>query len=275
MKRKTQAAENREKLVSVIIPAYKAEKTIEKSLIKTKKVLDAIRYNYEIICIDDGNTDKTRVNAEKVAKKFHDKIKIVGYLTNLGKGHAVRFGMAQAEGDIIGFIDAGLDVDPNGISMLLEHFEWYGADIIIGSKRHPASKLEYSWQRKIVSIGYQILVRTLFGVKVRDTQVGLKFFKREVLEKVLPRILVKEFAFDIEILSVAYYLGFKRIFEAPVELKMEFGGSTIISKGFIRTVFKTLWDTVAVYYRLRILHYYDDKNNKNWITPDYLTLKSK
>ena len=43
----------------------------------------------------------------------------------------------------------------------------------------------------------------------------------------------------------------------------------------LREVFKTLWDTVAVYYRLRILHYYDDKNNKNWITPDYLTLKSK
>src|SRR3989344_4667574 len=127
------------KLISVIMPSYRAEKTIEKSLLKTKRVLDATRYKYEIICVDDGNTDKTRVNAEKVSKKFSDKIKVVGYLTNLGKGHAVRFGMAQAEGDIIGFIDAGLDVDPNGISMLLEHFEWYGADIIIGSKRHPAS----------------------------------------------------------------------------------------------------------------------------------------
>jgi glycosyltransferase involved in cell wall biosynthesis len=261
------------KLISVVIPAYRAEKNIKKSLVKTKQVLDATRYNYEIICVDDGNTDKTRVNAEKFARKFPGKIKVTGYLANLGKGYAVRFGMAQAKGDVIGFIDAGLDVDPNGISMLMEHFEWYNADIIVGSKRHPASKVEYSWQRRLISSVYAVVVRILFGIKVRDTQVGLKFFKREVLEAVLPRVLVKEFAFDIELLSVAYYLGFKRIFEAPISIKTNFDGSTIISKGFIRTVFKMLKDTAAVFYRLRILHYYDDKNRKNWITPQYLTFE--
>ena len=224
--------ETQKKLISVIIPAYKAEKFIAKDLLVIKKVLDQIRYSYEIICVVDGQSaDKSFENASKVANKY-PQMKVVGYLTNLGKGHAVRFGMAQAKGDIIGFIDAGFDIDPNGISMLLEHFEWYDADIIIGSKRHPASKVEYSWQRKVVSIGYQLIVRFLFGVKVRDTQVGLKFFRREVLEAVLPRVLVKEFAFDIELLSVAYYLGFRRIFEAPVELHMKFGGSTIVSKCF-------------------------------------------
>jgi len=263
--------------ISIVVPAYKAEKTIEESLVKVKKVLDATRYNYEIICVDDGNTDKTRIKAEKVAKRFPGKVRVVGYLTNLGKGHAVRYGMAQAKGEIIGFIDAGLDIDPNGISMLLEHFEWYKADIIVGSKRHPASKVSYPWQRKLISFLYQVLVKVLFGLKIRDTQVGIKFFRREVLEKVLPRLLVKAFAFDIEMLSVANYLGFKRIFEAPVEIKMEFKGglSTIASKGFLRTAFAMAWDTLAVFYRLKILHYYDDKNRKNWITPSYLTFNNK
>ena len=101
----------------------------------------------------------------------------------------------------------------------------------------------------------------------------MKFFRREVLDKVLPRLLVKDFAFDIELLSVANYLGYKRIFEAPVEIKMRFGGvSTIASKGFARTVWRMLWDTSAVFYRLRILNFYDYKNRKNWITPKYLTL---
>ena len=102
----------------------------------------------------------------------------------------------------------------------------------------------------------------------------MKFFRREVLEKTLPRLLVKQFAFDVEILSVANYLGFSRIYEAPIEMKMPFGGaSTIASAGFIRTVFWMLWDTMAVFYRLRILRFYDYKNRKNWITPEYLTLK--
>lgn len=265
------------RLVSIIIPAFKAEKFITQNLLKVREVMEKTRYNYEIICVVDGQVDRTFQEAQKVSKKYPRKVKVDGYLTNLGKGHAVRFGMAKAKGDIIGFIDAGVDINPNGISMLLEHFEWYNADIIVGSKRHPVSKVIYPWQRRLISFGYQTLVRILFGLKIRDTQVGLKFFKREVLEKVLPRLSVKAFAFDIEMLSVANYLGFKRIYEAPVELKMEFKGgfSTIASKGFIKTAFAMAWDTLAVFYRLKILHYYDDKNKKNWITPEYLRLNPK
>lgn len=263
-------------LVSVIIPAYAAEKFIEKNLLKVKGVLEQIRYSYEIICVVDGRVDRTFEKAKKVASKYPRKIRVEGYKKNLGKGHTVRFGMAKSKGDIIAFIDAGFELNPNSLSMLLEHFEWYNADIIVGSKRHPASKVIYPWQRKVLSFGYQVLVRILFGLKVRDTQVGMKFFRREVLEKTLPRLLVKAFAFDIEILAVANYLGFKRIYEAPVELKMSFGGaSTIASKGFIRTVWWMLWDTVAVFYRLRILNFYNYRNRKSWITPDYLTLKNK
>src|SRR4030042_2438859 len=194
------------KLLSVIIPSYKAEEFIGKTLQKVKKVVDQTRYYYEIICVVDGKVDKTYERAKEVEKRFPDKIRVVGYSNNLGKGHAVRFGMARAKGDTIGFMDAGLELNPNSISMLLEHFQWYNADIIIGSKRHPASKVIYPWERKFISFIYQILVRILFGLNVRDTQVGIKFFRRQVLEQVLPRVLVKAYAFDIELLAVANYL---------------------------------------------------------------------
>src|SRR3972149_12308398 len=187
--------------LSVVVPAYKTEKVIDKSLLKIKRVLDQIRYSYEIICVVDGRVDNTFQKANRLAKRYPKKIVVTGYEKNLGKGHAVRFGMAQARGDIIGFIDAGLDINPNGISMLLEHFEWYKADIIIGSKRHPASKVIYPWQRKLLSFGYQIMVKVLFGLNVRDTQVGLKFFRRRVLEKTMPRLLIKAWAFDVEMLE--------------------------------------------------------------------------
>lgn len=252
------------KKISVIVPAYKQEKTIAQDLARIKEVLDQLRYPSEIICVIDGRIDKSYENALAFAKK-HKNIKVVGYHTNHGKGYAVRFGMAQSGGDIIAYIDAGMDLNPNGLSLLLEHFEWYDADIVVGSKRHPASKVTYPWQRKILSVGYQFLTWVLFGLKIRDTQVGMKFYKREVLEKVLPRLLVKAFAFEIEILAVANYLGYTKIYEAPVEVRLDFGGaSTITSQRFLRTVFKMIWDTVAVFYRLRILHYYSDKNQRKW-----------
>lgn len=261
MKRRFQSGIN---LISVIVPAYRQERTILKDLYKILKVSNRLRYPTELICVVDGKEDKTFEKVLRFSKR-HSNVKVVGYDTNKGKGYAVRFGMAESKGEVVGFIDSGMDLNPNGLSMLLEHFEWYSADIIAGSKRHPASKVTYPWQRKTLSFGYQILVFLLFGFKVRDTQVGMKFFKREVLKKVLPRLLVKKFAFDVEILAVANYLGFKRIYEAPVDIKLRFGGaSTITSKKFIKQVFAMLIDTLAIFYRMRVLNYYADSNKRKW-----------
>jgi len=250
-------------LISIIIPAYKQEKTIEKDLLRIKGVLDQLRHDYEIIVVVDGYVDKTLVNAQKV--KFNNVI-VAGYKHNHGKGHAVRFGMARARGNVIAFIDSGMDINPNGISMLLEHFEWYNADVIVGSKLHPVSKINYPFWRKILSWGYRTLVRLLFGLSIRDTQVGLKFFRRKVLEDVLPRLLVKQYAFDIEILAVAYYLGYKRIFEAPVELDFKEKSSIapIVSTSFWKTILHMLWDTLTVFFRLKIRRYYDNSNKRKW-----------
>lgn len=261
--------------LSIVIPAYKAEKFIKKNLLRVKSVLDENYYSYEIICVVDGKIDNTFQEAKKVQKKFPKLVSVYQYKKNVGKGHAVRYGMARAGGEIVAFIDAGIELDPEGLNMLLAHFEWYDADIIIGSKRHQASKIKYPFFRRVMSFVYQVLVRVLFGLNIRDTQVGMKFFRREVVEKVLPRLLVKQFAFDIEILAVANYLGFNKIYEAPVKLKMNMGGpSTIISKKFFWIVFLMIWDTLAVFYRLRILDYYNYKNRKRWITSINLATKN-
>lgn len=251
------------KLLSVVIPAYKAEKFIFSNLERIEDTLQKLNYDYEIICVVDGYVDKTKQNAEKYSEN-HKKVRVFGYKRNRGKGNAVRFGMAKAKGDIIGFIDDGLEINANAMSMLLAHFEWYNADIIIGSKRHPVSKISYPWQRKILSFGYQMISKVLFNLNVRDTQVGIKFFKREVVKKILPRLLVKKFAFDIEMLAVANYLGYKKIYEAPIDLEMDFSDSTIATKGFVKTAGSMLWDTLAVFYRLRILDFYNYKNRRLW-----------
>lgn len=256
------------KLLSIIIPAYKQEKTIKKDIKKIQKTLETLGYNYEIIVVVDGIIDKTY---EQAVKLKNAKTKVIAYDKNQGKGQAIRYGMMCAKGSIIGFIDAGMDIDPNGFAMLLSHMEWYKADIIVGSKLHPVSKVDYPLSRTIISWGYRNVTKLLFGFKVRDTQVGMKFFKRKVIKDVLPRLLVKAYAFDIEILAVAYSRGYTRIYEAPV--KITFNSTSIVSKRLWRTILLMLWDTLAVFYRLKIIHYYQSKKKKLTRTREAVTIK--
>lgn len=247
------------RFLSVVVPAYKQEKTIYKDLSQIDEVLRENIPNYEIICVVDGLLDNT---LEEVKKLKSSRISIYSYEANHGKGYAVRYGMARAKGNIIAFIDAGMDINPAGIPMLLEHMYWYNSDVIVGSIRHSASKvIGYPLKRKIYSIGYHLFTRFLFGLRITDSQRGLKIYKREVLEKVLPRLVIKQFAFDIEFLAVARKLGFSKIHDGPVEMDAtKFKYSSIRTS----TVFSMFMDTLAVFYRINILKYYDDKNAKNW-----------
>lgn len=251
------------KMVSVIVPAYKQENTILKDIKRIDDVMSETRFNYEVIVVVDGHfLDKTFENASKIRRK---NVKVLGYKNNRGKGFAIRYGMARSKGDYIAFIDAGMDIDPNGISLILEHLEWYDADIMVGSKRHPASKINYPTIRKIYSWGYYFFVKILLGVRVKDTQAGLKVFRREVLEEVLPRLLVKKFAIDIEILAVSRYLGFKKIYESPIYLNWNQANTTFTPfMIFDENIRWMIRDTLAVFYRLRILKYYDDDKKRKW-----------
>ncbi|MDP2638344.1 MAG: glycosyltransferase [Candidatus Levybacteria bacterium] len=251
---------NKIKLVSVIIPAYKQEATIVKDINRIKKVMDQSGYKYELIVVVDGKIDKTYDNAKKLESS---RVIVVGYPHNHGKGYAIRYGMVRSKGDIVGFLDSGMDLNPQGLSFMLSQFKKLDADVIIGSKRHPVSKVNYPLHRKIISSLSQLYIFALFNLSVRDTQVGMKFFKRKVIENVLPRLLVKRFAFDIEILVVAYYLGYKRIYEAPIELNFNIKDS-LVSKDLLRTLLRTFWDSFAIFYRLRLLRYYDDDNKRKW-----------
>lgn len=240
--------------LSIIIPAYRQAKTIVRDVQRIQKALSQIRYPYEIIVVIDGYGDGT-YRAIKKAGYLH--VQALVYMKNQGKGHAVRLGMLKATGDYIAFIDSGMEIDPNGISMLLEHMEWYNADIIVGSKRHPASVVKYPMQRKILSLGYQYIIWFLFHLNVRDTQAGIKIFKRKVLKKILPRLLVKKYAFDLEMLAVARRLGFKRIYEAPIKLKYNF--ADLVHASTFTVIWHIFIDTLAIFYRIYILNYYDDK----------------
>jgi len=247
--------------LSIIIPVYKQGKTIRRDIIDILSALASATTPIEIIAVIDGMLDNSMNEARRVKDP---RVIVVGYKTNHGKGYAVRFGMAHAKGNVIGFMDAGGDLRPTSLSLMYEQFLYQDADIVIGSKRHPLSQVNYPWFRKITSFGYQMIIKILFGLTIKDSQVGMKLYKRRVLEDVLPRLLVKEFAFDIEILAVAYHLGYKKIFEAPVILDFAGATSSITIKKIIKISFSMFQDTLAIFYRLRIKKYYDNANKRKW-----------
>jgi len=245
-------------LLSVIVPAYNC-KTIYRDLTTLKKYLEDLGRPYEIICVVDGRKTRSDHTIEIARKTKNNGIKVCFYPENKGKGYAIRYGMARAKGGIIAFIDAGSDLHAKGIGLALEHMKWYDADVIIGSKRHHASKVIYPWRRKVLSFLVQKATRFFFGLNVSDTQTGLKVFKRKVLVKVLPRLMVKRWAFDLEMLAVANHLGFKKIYESPVEISYNFQSNIGVT-----AVENFAIDYLAIIYRTHILHYYDDNHVDKW-----------
>lgn len=261
-------------LLSVIVPVYKQQKTIKQDLTRILATLKQTPYKFEIIVVIDGTTLD---NSYKEAKQIKDNaLKVYGYPTNKGKGQAVRYGMEKAKGDILTFIDSGMDIDPKGIIMLIQHMDWYNADIVVGSKLHSASIVQnYTLQRKIMTYVYYRLVKLLFGLRIRDTQTGLKVFKRKPLEKTLPLLVVKRFAFDIEILAVANYIGYTKIYDAPVQVAWKHQDVSMhrVFKLFTKgTILNFLTDTFAVWYRMKILKYYDDGKQREKIFDDELKI---
>lgn len=240
--------------LSLIIPAYRQEKTIVSDVKQIEEVLKKIRYDYEIIVVIDGISDSTFREIKKNRVFDEKKIKLIVFNKNHGKSFAVRTGMNHSKGDYVMFLDSGQEIDPNGISMLLEHMEWYAADVIVGSKRHLASYVDYPLERRILSFGYYLLVKFLFGIKVHDTQAGIKIFKKNVLKKILPRLQSKKFAGDLEMLVVADSLGFKRIYEAPIKLNYKF--TNITSAATLKSIIGILIDTLVIFYRKNIRRSY-------------------
>ncbi|MDY6964410.1 MAG: glycosyltransferase [Halobacteriota archaeon] len=234
--------------LSIIVPAYNEEHKICENLVEIVKSIDELQINHEIIVVNDGSTDETLT---EVSKLKSENIKIVGYTENQGKGNAIRYGFRFATGDLVVFIDADMDLHPKQIKTLVEYMNKSGADVVVGSKRHPLSKVDYPLDRRVLSRGYQTLNRILFGLSIRDTQVGLKLFKYNVLGDVMPKMVVKKYAYDIELMANAHHKGYS-ITEAPIELNHSFD-----SKVDWNEIYHMFVDTCGVFYRLKVAKYYD------------------
>jgi len=239
--------------ISVIIPAFNESHIISETINKIDNLFKEIGMNNEIIVVNDGSTDDTYEEAKKALKGKENAV-IVNHIENKGKGYTIKHGFEFASGRLVTYIDGDMDIDPSQIKTFIDYMVDFDADIVIGSKRHPLSKIEYPYHRKLLSWCYYKLISFLFNLNVKDTQTGLKLFKHEVGEKIFPRILVKKYAFDLEMLVNAKRNGFK-IVEAPINLN--FNKKKKLGRIGFKHIFKIALDTAAIFYRTYISRYYD------------------
>lgn len=238
------------KKLSVIIPVYKAAGFIKNNLNEISNSFSKHFSNFEIIAVIDGNQDHSYEKASEVKD-----IRVVGYAKNRGKGYALKYGYQFATGDYITFLDCDMDLHPD---QLLNFYPYLSSsDMVIGSKRHPFSKVKYPLLRRIMSEGFRIFKFIALGLPLKDTQTGMKLIKKELLDVIMPLTLVKRYAFDVELCFLAKKHGF-RIVEAPVQIKQQFGSTVHLSSAF-----KTALDVLAISYRYHFLHYYQKKYWEN------------
>ncbi|MGH9087142.1 MAG: glycosyltransferase [Acidimicrobiales bacterium] len=240
--------------LTVVVPYFNPGARVRDTIDELVRTLATTGTTFEVIAVSDGSTDGSEGS---LAGLWPDVVRTVRLEKNRGKGEALRAGFTRGRGRFLGFIDADGDLPPDQIAAMAALAAGTTdpagpPDVVLGSKRDPRSEVVYPPMRRLYSWLWQQLVFVLFDLRVRDTQTGLKLARREVIADALPRMLEKRFAFDLELLIVARRLGYRRFVEMPVRIRQRFGSTVSI-----RAAAGMLLDLLAIFYRLRILRYYD------------------
>jgi len=197
----------------------------------------------EVIVADDGSTDGTRAAAEAAAAR-HPHVLVVANPQNAGKGRALQRAFAASSGEIVVFLDGDLDLPPEQVPAMVAELRRGGYDALLGAKRAALVAGGYPLTRRILSRAFSAVVRVAFRLPVAETQTGLKAFRREPLAAALPRVRIRRYTFDLELVVRLHRAGC-RLGEYPVELAVQASTSKVTAG--------TLWemgrDTLVLWFR--------------------------
>jgi glycosyltransferase involved in cell wall biosynthesis len=200
---------------------------------------------YEIIAVNDGSEDDTRKVIEVLKENDH-RVRMISYGTNMGKGYAIKRGILESRGKYVIFMDGDGEIGADTLLTYLQSLR--DADIIIASKYHSSSVVKVPRARRFLSRCFHLFVTAIIPLRVSDTQVGLKAGRGDAFRKIFQSVLVKRYAFDVEMLAVATLLGLK-IVEMPVKIELK---TSFKRKEMMRMAL----DVLGIGYRLRIIKWY-------------------
>ncbi len=198
--------------LSVVIPAYNEDKRIGNTIKNIENYLQKKCFDYEIIVVDDGSTDKTK----EILREVSNNVILLENIQNKGKGYSVKKGILFAKKEMILFSDADLSTPIEELEKLIKYLE-EGYDVVIGSRRLPDSqiKIKQPWNRQLAGKCFFLLIRFIALKKIKDTQCGFKLFKAKVIKELCNKQKLAGFSFDVELLFLAQIAGYS-IKEVPV-----------------------------------------------------------
>jgi dolichyl-phosphate beta-glucosyltransferase len=207
------------KQISVVVPCFNEEKTIYQNIKRIADYLQANFDKFEIIAINDGSIDNTSAELLRL-KQGNFFVRIIDHKQNEGKGKVVRDGVLESQYSIVMFLDADLGIPIEELEKFVKEIE-NGYDIAIASRFVPGLKITrpVRWHRKVMEKGFRLLrVLIINDWQIKDTQCGFKVFKKEAAMSIFPKLTVKRFAFDAELIFVASKKRLK-IKELPITLQ--------------------------------------------------------
>ncbi len=180
-----------------------------RALAPTLEFLDKAGYSSEIVVVSDGSKDKTLEAARTCGKNRKTPVRTLEYFPNMGKGHAVRYGMVRASGERILFMDADYAVPIEEIDKALEGIN-KGFDIAIGSRAIAGASVNatQSLPRRFSARLYTLIQNLYLGFNYPDTQCGFKMFTKKAAQALFSQQKLNSVIFDAEILWLAKRLGF-------------------------------------------------------------------
>ncbi|MEW6732618.1 MAG: glycosyltransferase family 2 protein [Acidobacteriota bacterium] len=186
--------------ISAVLPAFNEEENIETSALKLLEVLRSLPFQeYEVVIVNDGSIDRTAELSDALAAK-HKEIRVIHHPTNLGYAQALRSGFTSSQSDLIFYTDSDNQFDVRELKNFIAPIEDY--DMVCGFRIYrydPLTRLFLSW-------GFNLLVRIIFRIRVRDIDCAFKLFRREIFDKI--KIESEKFFVDAEILAKARYHKF-------------------------------------------------------------------
>ncbi|MFA5356839.1 MAG: glycosyltransferase, partial [Candidatus Omnitrophota bacterium] len=220
----------------------------------------------------DGSSDNTPEIARSYSAKLSG-LKVVRLKKNRGKGSAVKTGLLNSCGDICVFLDADGSVSPDEIGRNLHYLD-EGYDIFIGSRvlRGEGQRLKIKFYRKAIGVAFNFLVHLILFKDIRDPQCGFKMFRKDVIMPLFSRSYVQGFGFDIEILYLAFKMGYK-VKEGPVSWQHIDGAKINLFLEPVRMFFNILqiknWHRVPVnccdkYFGADEYRYMFELENRHW-----------
>lgn len=202
--------------LSIVIPMFNEAENVENTLSRVEESLSNFKGEYEIIAVNDGSTDNTKEILDRVASK-NNKIKVVSYPKNIGRGMALRRGFQQSQGEIIVSIDADLSYDPKYILNLIQTLENDShIDFVLASPYMPGGGVRDvpTFRLLISKLGNKIL-RIVMPNRIYTSTGIFRAYRKKVLDSLELESDGKEI--HLEILSKALALGF-RVKEVPAIL---------------------------------------------------------